>query len=190
MDGYYDYHPLHQLDRHFVLGGYVGEETRVIGFQLAALTGLPVVDLDRHIEHQAGRSVWELIWTQGEDRYRQLEREHLRSLLAERPWSILTLGDGALIDEGNRLLVSTEATLTVLDLEFSTLYWRLKAHPRADKNFWHPLHQGPIERFEQIRPYYLERQPGFAAADHRIELRGRDRAKVVEELMAILTANA
>ncbi|MEL7061035.1 MAG: shikimate kinase, partial [Acidobacteriota bacterium] len=97
MNDYYSHHPLVSLDRHVVLAGFVTEETRGIGYRLAALTGLPVTDLDRSIEHVAGQSVWKLIWNEGEARYRELERVALRRALDDRPLGIITLGDGTLL---------------------------------------------------------------------------------------------
>ena len=190
MHGYYDPHPVVFLDRPLVVAGYFGDETRRIGYQLAALTGLGVTDLDRKIEHHAGKSTWELIWYDGERRYRRLERRYLARLLAERPMSIISLGDGALIDEENRRRVLAEARLVVLDLDLANCYWRFKSGPLADKEYWHPLYAGPVERFEQIRPFYELREPGFAEAHHRIEVRSKGRNEVVEELMRIVGASS
>lgn len=186
MRDYYDPHATVTLDRHLVLAGYLGDETRRIAYQLAALTGLGVSDLDRKIEHHAGKSVWELIWNEGERRYRRLEREYLRRLLAETPRAILSLGDGALIDEDNRRRVLEEARLVVLDLDLANCYWRLKSSPLGEKGYWHPLYPGPVERFEQVRPFHELRAPGFAEAHHHIELRGKGRGDVVDRLLEMI----
>lgn len=188
MDAYYDHQPLVTLEKPLVIAGYFGAETRQIGYRLAALTGLGVTDLDRKVEHHAGMSVWELIWNHTEERYRRLEGEYLRRLLAERPCGIITLGDGALIDEANRRRVLEQAFLVVLDLDLPNFYWRIKSTSQAEKDFWHPLHAGPVEGFEQVRPFHELRQPGFAEAHHRIELRGKGRREIVERLMEIVGA--
>ncbi len=186
MHDYYDPYALVTLDRHIVITSYIGAETRQVGFQLAALTGLGVTDLDRKIEHHAGRSIQELIWAEGEWRYRQLERKHLTRLLAARPWSILSLGDGALIDDSIRQQVLAQAQLVVLDLDLPNCYWRLKAQQEDRQLDWHPLYPGPVERFEQIRPFYEQRQPGFAEGHHHIELRGKGRHEVVRQLIELI----
>jgi shikimate kinase len=186
MDGYYDHHPLVALDRHLVLGGYLGDETRLVGYQIASLTGLPVTDLDRKVEHHAGKSVWELIWSEGEERYRRLESRHLTGLLAERPYGIVSLGDGALIDAANRELVLAEASLVVLDLDLPNCYWRLKSSPLGDRDAWHPLHPQPLRGIEELRPFFELREPGFAGAHHRIEVRGKRRAEIVAAVLALL----
>lgn len=186
MEGYYDHHPTHGLSRHLVVAGYLGDLNRTMAFRLGSMTGLPVQSLDRLIEHHAGKSVWDLIWSEGEERYRRLESEILSQTLGQRPFGILGLGDGALIDEANQRRVAETSDLVVLDLDLANFYWRLKASERADLDFWHPLHAGPLERFEQVKPYYQRRQPGFAAARHRITLPGRDTARILDELIELI----
>jgi shikimate kinase len=186
MSGYYDHHPLVDLDRHLVVSGYFGAETRQIGYQLAALTGLGVSDLDRTIEHYSGKSIWELIWTEGEARYRDLERLYLRRLLAAEPRGVITLGDGTLIDDDNRGRVLDGARFVVLDLDLPNCYWRIKKSPSGDHDYWHPLYPGPVEHFEQVRPFYELRQPGFARAHHRIDLGVSGRGKAVDQLMELV----
>ena len=133
MEGYYDYHPTVHLERPLVLAGYLGEENRLLGLKLAALAGLPSTDLDRQIEHHAGRSIWDLVWNQGEASYRALERRYLVRLLRERPAGILSLGDGTLIDEDNRRLVEKEAHLVVLSRDLAHCFFSLKRGPRSEK---------------------------------------------------------
>ncbi|MEM7582087.1 MAG: shikimate kinase [Acidobacteriota bacterium] len=186
MHDYYDPHPVVTIDRHVVIAGYIGAESRQIGYQLAALTGLGVTDLDRKIEHHVGRSIQELIWSQGEWRYRQLERKYLGRLLAERPWSILSVGDGALIDDRVRQQVLDQALLVVLDVDLPNCFWRIKSQQDDAQVDWHPLYPGPIERFEQLRPFYEQRWPGFSEGHHHIELRGKGRKEIVERLMELI----
>ncbi|MEM9595292.1 MAG: shikimate kinase [Acidobacteriota bacterium] len=186
MDGYYDHHPLVHLDRHVAIAGLIGDETRTIGYRLAALTGLPVMDVDRSIEHTAGMSVWNLIWKETEARYRELEREHLERALTSRPLGIITLGDGTLIDEDNRRTVLESADLVSLELDLPNCYWRLKTRPTAEMDFWHPLHAGPLERFDQVKPYVERRLPGLESAPHRIQIRGKDKGVIVDELRRLV----
>lgn len=186
MRDYYDPHPTVTLDSHLVLAGYFGPETRQVAFQLAAMTGLGVTDLDRKIEHHAGKSIEDLIWSEGEASYRRLERQYLESLLAERPNAILSLGDGALIDAANRSRVLEGARLIVLDLDLPNCFWRFKSGAIGSPEWSHPLHPGPIEHFEDLRPYHARRAPGFAEAHYRLEIRGKKRTAVVAMLMEIV----
>ena len=187
-DDYYDYTPTVTLDKPLVLAGYLGEENRQLGYKLAALTGLPSIDLDRKIEHHSGRSIWELIWSEGETSYRELERRHLTQSLRERPCGVLTVGDGALIDPANRRRAEADAHLVVLDRDAPHCFWSLKRHPNAQRDFWHPLHAGPLENLGQVRPYFDRRRAGLSAAPHQIDLRGRRKSEVLNELIQLVEA--
>lgn len=186
MHGYYDYHPLVSLDRHLVVAGYFGAETRQIGYQLASLTGLGVSDLDRTIEHYAGKSIEAVIWEGGEEIYRDLERFHLRRLLRAKPWGILSLGDGTLIDLANRQHVLEKSHLVILDRDLANCYWWIKRNTQGEGERWHPLYPGMVERIEEVRPFQQRREPGFVRAHHRIDLGGKRRRDVVDQLMEII----
>lgn len=187
LSGYYDYHALVDLDRHLVLAGYISAESRQIGYQLAALTGLTANDLDRTVEHEAGKSVRELILLEGEERYRELERRMLQRLLTARPFGVLSLGDGALVDAQNRGLVLEASRFVLLDLDLANCFWRMTTHSKGSRRDWHPLLAGPLTSPEQVRPFFESRRPGFAAAHDRIDSRGKHHRQVVKELLAMIS---
>ncbi|MCG8462990.1 MAG: hypothetical protein MI919_42440 [Holophagales bacterium] len=184
--GYYDYAPRVVLDRHVAITGLRSEETRTIGYRLAALVGVGATDLDRTIEHASGSSVWNLVWTKGEAEYRRLEKQALRRALRAEPPAIVIPGDGALIDAENRGWLAEQTHLIALDLDLANCYWRLAGTERAGMDFWHPLHTGPLVRFEQIRPFYEARRPGLDAARHRISMVGKDKGDVARELETLV----
>ena len=187
MEGYYDHHPTVRLERPIALAGYVGEENRLLGYKMAALCGLPSADLDRLVEHHAGSSVWDLIWQQGEASYRALEHRCLKKILQERPAGVLSLGDGTLIDPANRQLVEQEAHLVVLERDLPHCFFSLKRGPRSDKDFWHPLHAGPLERLETLRPYFDRRSPGLAEPPHAVTLVGKREKVLLDELLDLVS---
>ena len=184
MDGYYDVAPRMSLEHPLAITGYIPSETRRIGYRLSALTGLGVTDLDRKVEHVAGQSIPRLLLEEGEDAYRRLEGEALRRLLNERPFGILTLGDGALLDTSSRQRVLQSTRLVILDLDLPNLYWRLSPGGDASEEPWHPLIPHPLERFEQLQPFHGPRAVSFAEARHRIPLRGL--AQAVDQLLKLL----
>jgi len=196
MEGYYDYHPLADLDRHLVLAGFLTDETRTVGYRLAALTGLPFTDLDRKIEHHAGQSVWDLILNEGETVYRQFEHRQLRRALDDTPPGILTLGDGALIDEANLRTVVERATLVVFDLDLSSCFFRYRSRYRSrdpseaapEGGPWHPIYPGPLLGLESIRPFYQQRRGGFDAAHVKIDVRGKNLSQSLDAAFEALPA--
>ncbi|RMH21633.1 MAG: hypothetical protein D6696_05370 [Acidobacteria bacterium] len=147
-------------------------------------------DLDRKVEHRAGKSVWELVIEDGAERYRRLEGEQLVRALRDRPFGILTLGDGALIDPAGRRRVLEESTLVVLDYDLAGCFWRLLTRPAPQHDWWHPLHREPLLGPEQLRPFVDARRRGLEAAPHRIRMRGRTLAAALAEVRALLPVAA
>lgn len=186
MDGYYDYGPQIDLSGHLLLAGFITEETRTLGYRLAALNGLPFADLDRKIEHRSGMSIWKLIWSEGLERYRELESEILRQELAARPFGVLTVGDGALIDDDLRRHALRHATAVFLELDLPNCYWRLKNRADAHDGHWHPLFSAPLEHIDQVRPFFQQRKPGLGALPHSIPLHGHRGSEVLDGLSALL----
>ena len=84
-----------------VLIGFLGVDQHGLGRDLAALSGLPLIEVDRWVEHAAGQSLVALVQTQGIEALRQLEDRFLAQALTTRPPGIVVLGDGALIKESN-----------------------------------------------------------------------------------------
>ena len=126
LSNYYEHGPLVLLQRPIVLIGFLGVDQHGLGRDLAALSGLPLVEVDRWIEHAAGQSLVSLVQTQGIEALRQLEDRFLAQALTTRPPGIVVLGDGALIKEANLRQVLDKATLVYLKLSLASTYWKLR----------------------------------------------------------------
>ncbi|MFU8890836.1 MAG: shikimate kinase [Anaerosomatales bacterium] len=89
---------------HVFLIGFMGAGKSTVGRRLAARLDLPFVDLDARIEHTAGRAIVEIFDTEGEQGFRDRERESLAAVAGE-PSSVVACGGGiVLADENRRLL--------------------------------------------------------------------------------------
>ena len=76
-----------------------------VGREVAACLGVPFVDLDVRVERVFGVSISE-VFAHSEDHFRALEREALRSLLAEPAFArnrvVVATGGGVVVDPHNR----------------------------------------------------------------------------------------
>jgi len=90
-DDYYEPHACLALMRPVVLGGQVGCGARLIGRSLSARTGLPFVEVDRQVEHEAGVSLAKLAAEQGVGQVAARARSVLEAVAIRRPWSIVVL---------------------------------------------------------------------------------------------------
>jgi shikimate kinase len=104
----------------------VGKSTtaQLIGAQL----GWTVIDLDRAIENETGRSIPEIFRTDGEVQFRAIESRVFRQALAQ-PQAVIATGGGAVIDPEiwNANCLGHAGTLTVwLDATTEQLVDRLR----------------------------------------------------------------
>ena len=166
LSNYYEHGPLVLLQRPVVLIGFLGVDQHGLGRDLAALSGLPLIEVDRWIEHEAGQSLVALVQTQGIETLRQLEDRFLAQALTTRPPGIVILGDGALIKRGNLQQVLDKATLVYLKLSLASTYWKLR-HQAVGS---HPLLLQPPESTEELRPLLAERQGGFDQAHVTLDM--------------------
>lgn len=192
MDGYYDHNALVTLDRHLALAGLVTEDTRRVGHQASSLTGLPFIDLERLMEHLGGMSSREMVAFRGLEYYRELEEQALARALADRPYGILVLGDGTLLDNRSRRRVLKETTLVALERDLPQCFQRFQAlqqmfQERDPESYsWHPLFQEPLSYVQQIQSFYEERRPTLTKAAHKIPLHDRKLKQAVEQVLDLL----
>ncbi|MCQ3939100.1 MAG: 3-dehydroquinate synthase [Chloroflexi bacterium] len=119
---------------HLFLYGPPGTGKSTIGKLLARRLKLPFIDLDRVIESKAGMSISQIMETQGETAFRDLETAALKSL-APTPHpqgegqgvreSVIALGGGALLREENRAFVESTGKVILLAAKIDTLMERL-----------------------------------------------------------------
>ncbi len=166
MSNYYEHGPLVLLQRPVALIGFLGVDQHGLGRDLAALSGLPLIEVDRWIEHEAGQSLVALVQTQGIEALRQLEDRFLAQALTTRPPGIIVLGDGALLKEANLRQVLAKATLVYLKLSLASTYWKLR-HQAVGL---HPLLLQPPESTGELRPLLAERQGGFDQAHVTLDM--------------------
>lgn len=182
MNGYYDHHPSLLLERPVAVVAFFGQTQRRAAHHVAARTGLPLHDLDRLIEHEAGQSLWDLVRAAGETGLRQLESRLLRQALRSRPPGLIALGDGALIQPANQEVVLAEATLVYLQRDLPGTYWHLRELESREGRIWDPFLPHPLDRLELLQPAFKLRRPGYERAPQRLDLAGKTPGQVAEEL--------
>lgn len=127
------------------LTGMMGCGKTTVGRVLAQARGVPLVDLDERIERLFGAAVSELIATQGEPGFRQLESRALTSLLAEPGFCergvVVALGGGAGLDEANRRAIDRAGPRVYLEVSVDELVRRLRPATLANPGA-RPLLQG------------------------------------------------
>jgi len=137
-----------------LLIGPMGAGKSTVGRLLAARLAFPFVDLDEAIVVRAGKTIPAIFAEEGEIAFRRLESQ----LLAEQVGSqaVVATGGGAVLTEGNRLLLKAHPPVIWLDAPPEVLALRIA----GDLN--RPLLNGvdPLQKARELdairRPLYAE----------------------------------
>ena len=168
--GYYDYDPILSLQRPIALTGFIGSGADGLGQAFSQRTGVPLVELDRWVEHRLGCSLSASALTGGEAPQRRAERELLPRALEEKPCPVIVLGDGTLLDKKLLALVRANTWLVYLRVPFDVAFADLQQErvPRTSLYPW--LGHRPTD-VKDVWPVFEPRMVGYEAA-HRIIDRG------------------
>lgn len=80
--------------------GMMGSGKTTVGEQAASLVGVPFYDTDRMVEERSQMPIDALWLIEGEDRFREMERDAVASVPVSG--CIAAAGGGAVLDRGNR----------------------------------------------------------------------------------------
>jgi shikimate kinase len=139
------------------IAGFMGAGKSAVAFAAAAVTGRMALDLDRVIEHSAGRSIARIWEAEGEAGFRRRELEALREQLVGSV--VIALGGGALTDDEAWDLVKSGSCSVWLDAPIDVL-WQ-----RAGKDPSRPLAQDRAA-FEAL---FEHRRARYSECDHRLD---------------------
>ena len=162
-----------------VLVGPPGAGKSTVGRQLAERLGVGFRDTDDDVVATTGSSVADLFVEHGEEHFRELEREAVRTAL-ESHEGVLALGGGAVLDPGTRALLAGHFVVH-LDVTLTD------AAARVGLNRDRPLLVGNVRAqlkalLDQRRPYYAE------VAVVSISTDGRSADEVTDLVLAALAA--
>ncbi len=134
------------------LVGMPGSGKSTVGVALAGRFGVPFVDLDTQVEHEAGMPVSRIFAERGESAFRALEAQALLKASVQDP-CVVACGGGVVLEPANRIVLRNTGIAVFLDVALDAI--RARVTPGADR----PLirEEGDLERLLQARePLYRE----------------------------------
>lgn len=151
-----DDHPRELGRRHLVLVGLMGVGKTTVGELLARRLGRPFVDSDFRIEALTGRTVRDIMTTDGVDEMRRLEAEALFDALADAEPSVIAAAAGVVLDAGHRRrLQGSGAEVVWLTADTETLAPRTTT--RGHRPFLETDPVGTLQRmYDERAPLYRE----------------------------------
>jgi shikimate kinase len=159
--------------RKIIITGFMGSGKSTVARALAQLRHCEMVDLDDIIAAGEGRSAGTIIEVDGEQRFRELERQALLRILQTDGDLVVALGGGAWISETNRQAIKEHKAISVwLDAPFELCWKRIE--PLAE--------QRPLARNKPAAlKLFSERASCYERADLRVSITEQ---KSAEEIAA------
>ncbi len=165
--------------RPIFLIGMMGAGKSTVGPRLAERLERKFLDTDREIERRAGRTISEIFASEGEARFRELEREAIDS--ASQGALVVALGGGAIAQPGAAERLRACGILIQLDAPVEILLERIGDVASR------PLFAGvePRGRPAKLRELLSARQGHYARAHHRVDATGTPE-EVIERIVGLL----
>jgi shikimate kinase/3-dehydroquinate synthase len=174
-----------KLDRqitNIIITGFSGTGKSLVAMEVALRLNWDFLDTDDEIVKQTGKPIAEIFRQDGEDRFRELERETIRKACQQRQ-IVIAIGGGAIVDPQNYELLAKTGLIVCLEAKPETIYERLfrEAASSPDREV-RPLLavDNPLERVRQLK---ASRQPHYAKADWTIHTDGLSVSEVAEEVI-------
>lgn len=148
------------------LVGYMGSGKTTLAKKLANRLGIRFTDLDQLIAAASGQSIPEYFAQQGEEAFRMLERDVLRSLDASEP-TVVSVGGGTPCFHGNMQWMNEHGQTIYLQISSRALWKRLSQSDIRKR----PILQGlqGEELFRFIDSKLNERKSFYMQAEYRIQ---------------------
>lgn len=160
-----------------ILIGYMGSGKTSVGRELASRMSYRFNDTDQMIEKQCGDTISRIFTAKGEEYFRNLETELLRSMVSNLDNTVLSTGGGMPLRDQNSKLLKDLGYVVFLKASKETTLNRLQG------DMTRPLLQGEdlekkIERMLEIRtPVYEKSAHKIVATD------GRSVSEIAELIM-------
>jgi shikimate kinase/3-dehydroquinate synthase len=149
--------------KNIALIGFPATGKSIVAKKVAAQLNWDSVDTDDEIVKLSGRTIPEL-FEEGEDKFRQFEREVLKRACC-RGKVVISTGGGIILDPRNVELLHETCIVICLEAKVEMIYHRLLQDALYSSNpVMRPLLAGkePLERIKQLKAF---RQPYYAIAD-------------------------
>ncbi len=143
---------------HIYLIGYMGSGKSTLGKKLAKKLDLPFIDMDQRIEKKIDSSISAFFKLQGEEVFRQIEREVLLELIEMNTTCIVSTGGGTPCFYDNMKQMKETGLTMYLKRSYKELAHRIhhskKSRPLVDHFSSHELEEYIEEHLQERASFY------------------------------------
>ena len=145
-----------------VITGFSGTGKSLVAREIAGQLGRDFIDTDAEIVKLAGKPIAEIFQQDGEEKFRELEREVIKRA-SRRSHKVIATGGGAIVDPQNHAQLARNGFIVCLDAKPETIYQRLFQEGSHGSEI-RPLLEGD-NSLERIRQLKARRQPYYDDVD-------------------------
>jgi shikimate kinase len=140
------------------------------------------IDFDSYIEEKEKKNIPDIFETEGEEKFRALEKKYLHEVIIEDN-AVISLGGGTPCFHHNMEMIKRNGTSVYIEMEAASLAKRLV---KAKKK--RPLIQGMNEHELKIfvEANLRERRPFYEQADYVLEYRGQSPDEMADRVIDII----
>lgn len=141
--------------KNIILCGFMGCGKSTVGRVLAPLLGMSFIDMDKHIEDEAGLNVSSIFKTHGEAYFRALEAKAAKNLSLVGGL-VLATGGGAVLSPENVEVFKSSGFIVLIDVPLEVITARL------ENDATRPL-LNSTSKADNMRSLYIKRMPIYSA---------------------------
>ena len=167
---------MHQLSANIVLVGFMGTGKSAVGRVIAQKLEFHFIDTDDVIEQTSKAKISDIFAEHGEDYFRDLESQAVKSVTLMKNQVVAT-GGGVVLRSSNIDLLRTGGPIFCLNATPKAIWSRVRSSRSR------PLLRGP-EPLKKIETLLDKRAPYYALADHQIETTGVSVERVADEIIS------
>ena len=164
------------------LVGYMGCGKSTLGRRLARRLGVPFIDTDARVEEREGATVSDLFRYEGEQRFREIEREVLDAAIAGNDSAVISTGGGLPVWGDNMARMNAAGCTVYLRRSAENIAGRLSPYGRRKRPRLQGLNDEELVAF--MTRDMASREPFYSRAKLILACEGLSDDELVERIVA------
>lgn len=165
-------------EKNLIIMGFMGTGKSTVGRLLSRKMHRPFIDMDQEIERRNRSTIPEIFESQGEERFRAMERE-LVDELAGGMSRIIACGGGVITQDPNLKRFQETGVILCLYADFETIFKRVSGNRNR------PLLNAP-DREQRVRELMEARETLYEAIPLQVDTSGRSPEEVAAAVLDLL----